>query len=380
MEHVNVIVIGAGVIGLAVARELALRGLSPVVIEQTTSIGSGVSSRNSEVIHAGIYYPKNSLKARLCIQGKQLLYAYCEERGVEHRRCGKLIVAAQDENFKKLQSILEGGRANGVNDLRLMSSAEVVDIEPALACAGAIYSPSSGIVDSHGLMTAMLGDAENAGGVLALASGFIASKQHGDRWVCRIGGDGGYEISTTWLINCAGLHAQSVAATMEGFPAAMIPKLHLAKGNYFSLTTRAPFSHLVYPMPQDGGLGVHLTLDLGGQAKFGPDVQWLSSQKLEDIDYRVDERRKQLFEVEIRRYWPGLPLSALQPAYSGVRPKLSSSGSRPVDYRIDGPRQHGVRGVVQLFGIESPGLTACMAVAEYVKELVMEKTESKFAS
>lgn len=373
MEHVNSIVIGAGVVGLAVARELALKGLSPVIIERSACIGSGVSSRSSEVVHAGIYYEKDSLKARLCIRGKQLLYAYFAERGIEHRRCGKLIVAGLHQDLRSLDSILERGRANGVDDLRLISSAEAGAMEPALACAGAIYSPSSGIVDSHGLMTALLGDTENAGGILALASGFVAAKRDGDRWVCRIGGDDGFEISTTWLINCAGLHAQSVATTMEGFPSAMIPTLHLAKGSYFSLSTRTPFSHLVYPMPQDGGLGVHLTLDLGGQAKFGPDVQWLCAQEVEDIDYRVDESRKALFEKEIRSYWPGLPLNVLHAAYSGVRPKLSGPGRGSADYRIDGPRHHGVAGIVQTFGIESPGLTSCLAIAEYVVTIIMDQ-------
>lgn len=372
MEHVNSIVIGAGVIGLAVARELALKGLSPVIIEKSAGIGSGISSRNSEVIHAGIYYEKDSLKARLCIRGKRLLYAYCAERGIEHRRCGKLIVAGLHQDQRSLNSILERGRANGVDDLRLLSRAEVGAMEPALACAGAIYSPSSGIIDSHGLMTTLLGDAENAGAILALASGFVAAKRDVDRWVCRVGGDDGFEISTTWLINCAGLHAQSVAASLDGFPSEMIPKLHLAKGNYFSLSTRAPFSHLVYPMPQDGGLGVHLTLDLAGQAKFGPDVQWLGAQEIEDIDYRVDDSRKALFEDEIRSYWPGLPSNGVHAAYSGVRPKLSGPGKGAADFRIDGPRDHGVAGIVNAFGIESPGLTSCMAFAEYVATIIMD--------
>lgn len=372
MEYVNSVVIGAGVVGLAVARELALAGLSPVIVETAMGIGSGISSRNSEVIHAGIYYEKDSLKAQFCIRGKELLYAYCSERGIEHRRCGKLIVASQHNEVRSLNSIMERGRSNGVNDLRLLSSAEAMMLEPALTCAGAIYSPSSGIVDSHGLMTALLGDTENAGGILALASGFISARHDGDHWVCRIGEDDALEISTRWLINCSGLNAQSVAATMEGFPSAMIPTLHLAKGSYFSLSTRAPFSHLIYPIPQEGGLGVHLTLDLGGQAKFGPDVEWLSEQATKCIDYRVDENRKALFENEIRGYWPDLPQDALQPAYSGVRPKLSGAGSGSADYRIDGPRQHGVAGVVQLFGIESPGLTSCMAIAKHVTAIIAE--------
>lgn len=372
MDHVSSIVIGAGVVGLAVGRALALRGMSPVVVESSKRIGTGVSSRNSEVIHAGIYYEKDSLKASLCTRGKDLLYAYCLARGIEHRRCGKLIVGESESDLGRLENILVRGRANGVNDLRLLSSAEARALEPELSCSSALYSPSSGIIDSHGLMTSLLGDTENAGGILALASSFVSAKRQGDRWVCQIGSDDGVKISTDWLINCAGLHAQSVAASIEGFPGAMIPDQFLAKGNYFSLATQAPFSHLIYPLPQDGGLGVHLTLDLGGRAKFGPDVQWIPGRSPEEIDYRVDGGRRRLFEDEIRRYWPGLPTDALHGAYSGVRPKLYGAGMAPADFRIDGPIQHRVPGTVQTFGIESPGLTSSMAIAEHIMAIVTD--------
>lgn len=372
MDHVSSIIIGAGVVGLAVGRVLALRGMSPVVVESSKRIGTGVSSRNSEVIHAGIYYEKDSLKASLCTRGKDLLYAYCLERGIEHRRCGKLIVGESESDLGRLENILVRGRANGVNDLRLLSSTEARALEPELSCSSALYSPSSGIIDSHGLMTSLLGDIENAGGILALASSFVSAKRQGDRWVCRIGSDDGVEISTDWLINCAGLHAQSVAASIEGFPGAMIPDQFLAKGNYFSLATQAPFSHLIYPLPQDGGLGVHLTLDLGGRAKFGPDVQWIPGRSPEEIDYRVDGGRRRFFEDEIRRYWPGLPSDALHGAYSGVRPKLCGAGMAPADFRIDGPIQHRVPGTVQTFGIESPGLTSSMAIAEHIMAIVTD--------
>ena len=373
MDRVDCAVVGAGVVGLAVARALALAGHEVVLIEQATAIGTGVSSRNSEVIHAGLYYATGSLRARLCVRGRELLYRYCEERGVAHRRCGKLVVATAAAEVPQLHRIAAQATANGLGGadaLVWLTSAQAQAMEPALHCVAALWSPATGIVDSHGLMLALLGDAERAGAVLALASPWVAARRHGATWVLRSAGSEPFEMAARWVVNCAGLQAQAVAASMHGFPAAAIPPLHLAKGHYFSLAARSPFSHLIYPTPVDGGLGVHLTLDLAGQAKFGPDVQWLADAEPATLDYGVDPRRAAAFEAAVRRYWPGLPAGALQPAYTGVRPKLSGPGAPTVDFRIDGPAQHGQAGVVQLFGIESPGLTASLAIAEQVAAVV----------
>ncbi len=370
MDRIDCLVVGAGVVGLAVARALAEAGREVVVAEQATGIGTGTSSRNSEVIHAGLYYPPGSLKAKLCVEGRARLYAYCEERGIEHRRCGKLIVAARDADRRWLDTIEARSRANGVFDLQRLERAEALAMEPALECAAALWSPSTGIVDSHAFMTSLLGDAERSGAVLALASPFDAARRDGDDWIVRLAGDDGFELRARWVVNSAGLHAQDVARRMEGFPAAAVPELHLAKGHYFTLQPRSPFTRLVYPTPTDGGLGVHLTLDLAGRARFGPDVEWLASADPGRIDYRVDASRAAAFERDIRRYWPALATDALQPAYSGVRPKLSGPGGDFADFRIDGPARHGVPGVVQLFGIESPGLTSSLAIAERVRQQI----------
>lgn len=364
MDTTDVIVVGAGVVGLACARALALAGRGVIVLEAEGDYGSGVSSRNSEVIHAGIYYPAGSLKAALCVEGRARLYAYCAERGVAHRRCGKLIVATAPDELPKLDGIAERARANGVHDLRPLSAAEALALEPALHCAGALLSPSTGIVDSHGLMTALLGDAENAGAVLALRSPFERAWRDGGRWVVATGGDEPFEIAADVVVNAAGLGAHAVMHAMTGFPAAALPPAWRAKGHYFALAGRAPFTRLIYPTPVDGGLGVHLTLDLGGQAKFGPDVEWLAPGA--PLDYTVDPSRRAAFERDVRRYWPGLPDGALQPAYSGIRPKTSGPGMPPADFTIAGPRDHGMPGVVQLLGIESPGLTSSLAIAERV--------------
>ena len=373
MDHVDCVVIGAGVVGLAAARALARSGLGVVIIEQSTGIGTGVSSRNSEVIHAGLYYPAGSLKSSLCVHGSTLLYAYCAARDVPHRRCGKLVVATRAQDLHQLDTIQARGQAAGVDGLHLLSRTEALAMEPALECVAALWSQESGIVDSHALMTALLGDAERDGALLGLASPFEQARQARSVWVFASGGNEGFEMSARWLVNCAGLQAQAVAARMEGFPAAAIPAQHLAKGHYFSLAGRAPFTRLIYPTPVDGGLGVHLTLDLGQQARFGPDVEWLPGADPARIDYRVDEARAPAFEADIRRYWPGLPGGALQPAYSGVRPKLSGPGEAAADFRIDGPAQHGCAGVVHLFGIESPGLTASLAIGERVATIVREQ-------
>lgn len=356
MDQVDVAVIGAGVVGLAVARALAERGREVVLIEAAHAFGTGISSRNSEVIHAGLYDPAGSLKARLCVRGKALLYDYCAARGIAHRRCGKLVVASREADLPRLAQLAAAGAANGVGDLRRLDRAEVQALEPALDVAGALLSPSSGIVDSHGLMTSLLADAEARGASLALASPVTGGERMGDRWRLRI--EDGFALDVRLVVNAAGLSASRVAESL-GVAA---PRLRYARGHYFSLPGRAPFQHLVYPLPVDGGLGVHLTLDLGGQARFGPDVQWLPDTDPAGLDYTVDPALAPRFEAEVRRYWPGLPDGALQPAYSGVRPKLAGPGEAPADFVIDRTQP----GLVNLFGIESPGLTASLALAELV--------------
>ncbi|MFG6428399.1 NAD(P)/FAD-dependent oxidoreductase [Roseateles sp. LYH14W] len=356
MDQVEVAVIGAGVVGLAVARELAQRGREVIIIETAGAVGTGISSRNSEVIHAGLYDVGGSLKARLCVRGKALLYGYCEARGIAHRRCGKLVVATRPEDLPRLEQIAARGASNGVDDLRLLDAADTLALEPALRATGALLSPSSGIVDSHGLMTALLGDAEAAGATLALASPVTSGERDGDGWRLRVGVD--FELRAGSVINAAGLFAAQVGQSL-GAPS---PPLRFARGHYFSLAGRAPFSRLIYPLPMDGGLGVHLTLDLGGQARFGPDVHWLPDTDPATLDYAVDAALAPVFEAEVRRYWPGLPAGALQPGYSGIRPKLSGPDEAAADFHID----TGTPGLVQLFGIESPGLTASLALAEEV--------------
>jgi L-2-hydroxyglutarate oxidase LhgO len=373
MDSVDVVVVGAGVVGLACARALALAGREVLVIEREGLYGSGVSARNSEVVHAGLYGAPGSLKAQLCVRGRALLLAFCEQRGVGHRRCGKLVVATSAAEESALDALLERGRDNGVEGLQRLSAAQARELEPSLACTAALHSPASAIVDSHGLMTALLGDAESAGALLALNTPFESAEHGGDGWRLRTGGSEPFVLRCRWIVNAAGLAAQAVALAMAGFPAANVPAQHLAKGHYFGLAGRSPFSRLIYPMPVDGGLGIHLTLDLGGQARFGPDVEWLPAGSTEALlDYGVDARRAAAFEVDVRRYWPALPAGALVPAYSGVRPKLSGPGQAAADFMITGPQQPGTARVVQLFGIESPGLTACLAIAERVAGVVLE--------
>lgn len=362
-ENVECVVIGAGVVGLAVARALALRGLGPIVVEAERAIGTGTSSRNSEVIHAGIYYPRGSLKAVLCVEGRRRLYAYCADRGVEHRRCGKLIVATSEEQLPALRSIAEAARANGVDDLRWLEADAARSLEPELCCVAALESPSTGIVDSHGLMLALRGDLEVAGGMVALGAPVLHGRVSPGTIVLEIGGDAPMELHARRVVNCAGLNAQAVARTIDGVPPQSVPPIYYAKGNYFSLSGRAPFSRLVYPIPERAGLGVHLTLDLAGRARFGPDVEWIDS-----IDYTVDPRRADRFYAEIRRYWPRLPDGALQPAYAGIRPKLHAPNEPSRDFSIQGPKEHGIPGLVNLYGIESPGLTASLAIAERVAD------------
>jgi L-2-hydroxyglutarate oxidase LhgO len=361
VEHVDAIVVGAGVVGLAVARELALAGREVVILEAEDAIGTHTSSRNSEVIHAGIYYPKGSLKARSCVAGKELLYEYCVAHGVPHQRAGKLIVATDEKQIGELEQIQKKAHANGVTDVVWMTRQQALALEPELACVAALYSPSTGIIDSHALMLAYLGDAEARGAMLALKSplekaslensGFVLHAAGADPVKCRV------------LVNSAGLRAPSVAKRIEGYPANLAPAEYYAKGNYYSLNRKSPFSRLVYPVPEPGGLGVHVTLDLAGQARFGPDVEWVKT-----IDYSVDPQRAERFYAAIRRYWPGLPDGALLPGYAGIRPKTAGPGEPAPDFAVQGPRAHGVPGLVHLYGIESPGLTASLALAAMVLE------------
>jgi L-2-hydroxyglutarate oxidase LhgO len=364
VEQVDAVVIGAGVVGLAVARSLALAGQEVMVLESENAIGTGTSARNSEVIHAGIYYPAGSLKARLCVQGKQMLYAYCAERGVAHRQLGKLIVATSPEQVQALDGILRKAAANGVHDLKKLSAAEAIALEPALSCEAALLSPSSGVVDSHGFMLALQGDMENAGGLLALLSPVqhIGLRQGTASHPIRVQTQDGTELACRVLVNAAGLSSVPMARAMAGLNPDLLPKAHYAKGNYFTLAGKAPFSRLIYPVPEAAGLGVHLTLDLGGQAKFGPDVQWVS----DPTDLQVDPSRGDAFYAEVRKYWPGLADGALLPGYAGIRPKISGPSEAAADFLIQGPAEHGVPGMVNLLGIESPGLTSSLAIAEEV--------------
>ncbi|SIT35202.1 FAD dependent oxidoreductase [Paraburkholderia ribeironis] len=364
MDQIECVVIGAGVIGLAVARALAARGREVIVLEAAEAIGVGTSSRNSEVIHAGLYYSRGSLKATLCVRGREMLYDYCAERNVPHSRCGKLLVATSRNQIPQLTSIMAKGRDNGVLDLLRITGDQAQALEPALECVEAVFSPQTGIVDSHQLMLALQGDAERDGAVFAFHAPVQAIEASNGRFVVTVGGDTPTTIGATCVINSAGLQANALARKIRGLDARHVPPLYLARGNYFSISGRAPFSRLIYPMPNEAGLGVHLTLDLGGQARFGPDVEWVDS-----INYDVDPRRAESFYEAIRAYWPALPDGALQPAYAGIRPKLSGPGEPAADFVIQGPAAHGVRGLVNLFGIESPGLTASLAIAQRVCEV-----------
>ena len=364
MDKVECVVIGAGVIGLAIARQLAHAGREVVVLEAAEGIGTVTSSRNSEVIHAGIYYPAGSLMARMCVAGKQALYQYCREHGIPHRNCGKLIVATTPKETEKLQSIRAHAEANGVLDLQTLSADEARALEPALCCDAALLSPSTGIIDSHAFMLALRGDAEQAGAAFAFHTPILRAKATAGRFELDAGGDAPITIECRLLVNAAGLCAPAVARSIEGMPIELIPPAYLAKGSYFACGARAPFSRLIYPVPEPGGLGVHLTLDLAGQARFGPDVQWVNA-----VDYAVDPARAERFYPAIRRYWPTLPDGALMPSYSGIRPKIVPPAVAVQDFLIQGPRDHGIDGLINLFGIESPGLTSSLAIADHVSQL-----------
>jgi L-2-hydroxyglutarate oxidase LhgO len=365
-DDVDCVVIGAGVVGLAVARALALAGRDVMVLEACGAIGTQTSSRNSEVIHAGIYYPAGSLKATLCVRGKALLYGYCVERNVPHRRCGKFIVATTPSQVAQLEQIRTKAQANGVDDLVMLDGAQAIAMEPQLQCLAALHSPSTGIVDSHALMLALQGDLENAGGVLALNSPLaLADIAQG---AILLEAEDGTGLRARSVVNAAGVSAPALACRFAGFPQPLVPTPHYAKGSYFSLSGRAPFSRLIYPVPEAAGLGVHLTLDMGGQVRFGPDVQWVDSPQ----DLEVDPARGDAFYAEVRKYWPALQDGALLPAYAGIRPKINGPDEAARDFCIQGPADHGVPGLVNLFGIESPGLTSCLAIGEKVCALLTE--------
>jgi len=363
MEKVECVVAGAGVIGLAVARELALAGREVIVLEAAGAIGTETSSRNSEVIHAGLYYPPGSLKARTCLEGKKRLYAFCAERGIEARPIGKLLAAASEAQTPKLASLKANAEACGVSDLAWLTLEEAHALEPEVRCAAALFSPSSGIVDSHAFMLALQGDFENAGGVIAFNTPARSGHLSHNGIVIRTDS---LELEAKLLINAAGLYAPALARAIDVVPGHLIPHAYFAKGNYFALTgVRAPFHHLVYPMPEAAGLGIHATLDLNGGVRFGPDVEWTDA-----VDYAVDPARAAPFYAAIRTYWPGLPDGALTPAYSGMRPKIAGPGAPAADFMIQGPAEHGAQGLWNLFGIESPGLTASLAFAALLRERI----------
>lgn len=361
MEHVDCVVVGAGVVGLAVARALQLKGREVLVLEAESAIGTGISSRNSEVIHAGIYYPKDSLMARLCVAGRRALYDYARERGIPHKACGKLIVATSEAETATLSGIKARAEANGVEGMALLNARDAEALEPALACHAALLSPTTGIVDSHAFMLALQGDAENAGALFAFNAPVRGGEVTDEGIVLDVEGDAPMHLHARLVINAAGLFAPKLARAIAGMPQALVPEAYFAKGNYFTLPGRAPFSHLIYPVPVPGGLGVHLTLDLGGQARFGPDVEWV-----EEIDYRVNPHRADSFYAAIRRYWPQLKDTALQPGYSGIRPKIVPPGAPAQDFVLQGPATHRIPGLVNLFGIESPGLTSALAIGAEV--------------
>jgi L-2-hydroxyglutarate oxidase LhgO len=371
MDRVDCVVIGAGVIGLAVAREMALQGRETILLERESAFGTISSARNSEVIHAGIYYPKDSLKAKLCVEGNRMLYEYCRNHHVATQPYGKLIVASDDSQLDDLQAILYKAQQNNVPEIKMITGEQAKSMEPELSCSAAVLSASTGIVDSHGFMLSLLGGFEDAGGMIAYQSPLISAKPLGagaqDGFELEIGGADGMKIQTKLLINCAGMSAPAIAKKIEGLAKEQIPKAYFAKGNYFSLSGKSPFKHLIYPIPEPGGLGVHLTLDMGGQAKFGPDVEWLEIDEENQIDYTVNPKRGEGFYEAVRKYWPGLKDHALQPDYSGVRAKIVPPNAPAGDFCFDTPRNHGLEGFFNLYGFESPGLTSSLAIAKYLE-------------
>jgi L-2-hydroxyglutarate oxidase LhgO len=367
VAKVDVVVIGAGAVGLAIARAFAMQGHEVLILEAEPRFGSGISSRNSEVIHAGLYYEPGSLKARTCLRGRDLLLRYCAQRRVPHAQCGKLIVAVEDAQVAALHDLQANAEGCGVTVLRALDREEVRRLEPQLRAVAALHSPVTAILDSHAYMTALLADAEADGARLVCNTAVGRVRRVADGWGVCIGGDAEPAVTARWVVNAAGLGAQQVAERIEGAPPP--PPLHYAKGNYFGYAGRTPFARLIYPLPEPGGLGVHLTLDLAGRGRFGPDVEWL-----EEPDYEVSLARRDAFADAIRRWWPEVETERLQPDYTGVRPKLSGPGEPAADFRIEGPAEHGLDGLVNLFGIESPGLTASLAIAELVAAMASTRS------
>ena len=364
-ERVECAVIGAGVIGLAVARRLARAGIEVVILERADMIGTETSSRNSEIVHAGIYYPTGSLKARSCVAGKHALYDYCAANGIAYRRCGKIIVATDDGQVDELAALKARAADNGVADLAWLTPSEVTEMEPAVHCVAALHSPSTGIVDSHGLMLSFQGEAEACGAMIAYHAPVAGGRVEDDGILVDVGGETPMALKADRLVNAAGLWAPAIARTIAGLDPASVPSDYLCKGNYYTLAGKSPFTRPVYPVPEKAGLGVHVTVDLAGQARFGPDVEWIDS-----IDYDVDPGRADAFYAAIRRYWPGLPDGAIQAGYAGIRPKLQAPGEPAADFVVQGPSVHGIDGLVNLYGIESPGLTASLALADMVAEIL----------
>lgn len=365
IENIDCAVVGAGVIGLAVGRALALAGHEVVVLEAQGAIGSGISSRSSEVIHAGMYYPADSHKARFCVAGNRLLRAYLADRRVPHRMLGKLIVATNPAEEVQLQAILDKGRINGVDALEALTGRQALDMEPALSCCSALFSPSTGILDSHAYLLSLTADLEENGGILALKSPVEGVELTDKGLLLAVSGSDPMRLRCRRLVNAAGLGAQALANATAGLPPTTVPQLFFCKGNYFLLSGRMPFTRLVYPIPESAGIGVHYTVDMAGQGRFGPDVEWTA-----EADYTVDPRRGDVFYARIRRYWPGLADGALRPGYAGLRPKISGPGEAAADFLIQGPQTHGIAGLVNLFGIESPGLTSSLALANHVAEML----------
>jgi L-2-hydroxyglutarate oxidase LhgO len=374
LPDIECLVIGAGVIGLAVARAIARTGREVVVAEAGDGIGEGISSRNSEVIHAGIYYPQGSLKARFCVDGKRALYRFCSEFGVEHKNCGKIIVATNVQQRDVLSGIAERAARNGVDDLRQLSRADLHALEPALNGDAGLLSPSTGIIDTHSLMLALQGDLEAHGGALALRSPVLGAGRDGELFTVQVGGETSATLTAGMVVIAAGLHAPLLARRFNSLDQTSLPKAYFAKGNYFSLARRAPFSRLIYPVPEPGGLGVHLTLDMAGRARFGPDVEWLDISSPDEIDYRVDPQRSEKFYAAIRRYWPDLRDGELAADYSGVRPKIVPAGQADADFTIMDHAADGMPGLIGLYGIESPGITSCLAIADHVSTLAGSHT------
>jgi L-2-hydroxyglutarate oxidase LhgO len=371
--EVETIIVGAGVIGLAIGAEIARQGGTVFVLEGESAIGSGISSRNSEVIHSGIYYPEKSLKCQLCVEGRPLLYAYCDSHGVTYRKCGKLVVATQESEISKIEAIARQAGCNGVKEAELIDGKKARELEPALAAVAALHVPETGIIDSHAYMSSLSNDIESGGGAILLRHKVLAGRRAVQGFELSVQTPSGpLMVKTNQLILSAGLSSHHLAGRLEGYSASGVAPLSLAKGSYFAYSGPAVFTRLIYPAPVDGGLGTHLTLDLSGRMRFGPDVEWLETSDPERIDYNVDAARSLLFYESVRRYWPGLPDGGLVPDYAGVRPKLTGPGDPAADFLFHGPQDHGIPGFVALYGIESPGLTSSLSIARHVAGLLKE--------